>query len=97
MMNNAFVSVSITSVEKRFDIDSTDSGLIVSCYDIASVICLIPVGYWGGHGSKPRWVGFGTLVMGVGVMLYSLPHFTTGLYKWVNEPYTRDVIVHTIT
>ena len=81
MMTNAFVSVSITSVEKRFDIDSTDAGLIASVYDIASVICLIPVGYWGGHGSKPRWLGFGTLIMSVGVAIYALPHFTTGLYK----------------
>ena len=81
MMVSGFVNVSITSVEKRFDIDSTDAGLIASTYDIATVLCLIPVGYWGGHGSKPRWVGLGVLIMGVGAFVFALPHYTTGLYE----------------
>ena len=82
-MVNGFVNVSITSVEKRFDIESTDAGLIASCYDIASVICVIPVGYLGGHGSKPRGLGYGSLIMGVGAFVFALPHFTTGLYELV--------------
>ena len=40
MIVNGFVNVGITSLEKRFDIDSTDAGLIASCYDIATLICL---------------------------------------------------------
>ena len=88
MIVNGFVNVGITSLEKRFDIESTDAGLIASCYDIATVICLIPVGYFGGHGSKPRWLGFGALIMGVGAFIFALPHFTTGLYELV-EPTIR--------
>ena len=88
MIVNGFVNVGITSLEKRFDIESTDAGLIASCYDIATVICLIPVGYFGGHGSKPRWLGFGALIMGVGAFIFALPHFTTDLYELV-EPTIR--------
>ena len=83
MIVNGLLNVSITSIEKRFDIESADAGLIASCYDIAAVICLIPVGYFGGHGSKPRWLGFGALIMGVGAFVFALPHFTTGLYELV--------------
>ena len=88
MIVNGFVNVGITSLEKRFDIDSTDAGLIASCYDIATVICLIPVGYFGGHGSKPRWLGFGALIMGVGAFVFALPHFTTGLYEYMTLTHT---------
>ena len=84
MIVNGFVNANITSIEKRFDINSKDAGLIGSCYDIATVICLIPVGYFGGHGSKPRWLGYGSFVMGVGAFVFVLPHFTTGRYEYVN-------------
>ena len=82
MIVNGMVNVGITSIEKRFDLDSTEAGLDSSCYDIATVICLIPVGYFGEHGSKPRWLGFGALIMGVGAFVLALPHFTTGLYEY---------------
>ena len=88
MIVNGLLNVSITSIEKRFDIESADAGLIASCYDIAAVICLIPVGYFGGHGSKPRWLGFGALIMGVGAFVFALPHFTTGLYEYVTLTHT---------
>lgn len=78
---NGFVNVSLTSIEKRFDIRSTDAGLIASMYDVATVFCLIPVGYFGGRGSKPRWLGFGVLLMSAGSLVYALPHFLTDLYE----------------
>ena len=85
MIVNGLLNASITSIEKRFDIKSKDAGIVGNCYDIAAVICLIPVGYFGGHGSKPRWLGFGALIMGVGAFVFALPHFTTGLYEYVKQ------------
>ena len=48
---NGFVGITISSIEKRFDLASTESGFIMSAYDIASVLCLIPVSYIGGMGA----------------------------------------------
>ena len=92
MIVNGLLNASITSIEKRFDINSKDAGIVGNCYDIAAVICLIPVGYFGGHGSKPRWLGFGALIMGVGAFVFALPHFTTGLYEYVQHVCTNDII-----
>lgn len=81
MVVNGFVNVVISNIEKRYDLSSTESGTIASCYDIASVLCLIPVSYFGGLGCKPRYLGIGVLVMGIGSIVFSLPQFTTGRYK----------------
>ena len=80
-MINGFINSIISNLEKRFDLKSADTGLIASCYDIASVLCLIPVSYLGGIGSKPRWLGFGIILMGLGSIVFAVPHFTTGLYS----------------
>lgn len=75
---NGLINVVISTIEKRFGIRSTDTGLIASSYDIASFICLLPVSYLGGRGSgsKPRWIGAGMAVMGLGSLIFSLPHLT---------------------
>ena len=82
MIVNGFVNVVITSIEKRFDLTSTESGTIASFYDISAVLCLIPVSYFGGFGRKPRWVSTGMFLVGLGSFIFGLPHFTTGLYEY---------------
>ena len=57
MVVNGFVNVVISNIERRYDLTSTETGTIASCYDIASVLCLIPVSYFGGLGCKPRYLG----------------------------------------
>ncbi|PKU31390.1 solute carrier organic anion transporter family member 4a1 [Limosa lapponica baueri] len=87
MTVNGFINTVITSIERRFDLRSYQSGLIASSYDIAACLCLTFVSYFGGNGHKPRWLGWGVLVMGLGSLVFSLPHFTTGRYevRWAAE------------
>lgn len=85
MVVNGFVNVVISTIERRFEITSTESGTIASCYDIASVICLIPISYFGGRGLKPLYVGVGIFVLALGSFTFSLPHFTTSVYKVSNS------------
>ena len=59
----------------RFDLSSTEAGLVASCYDIVSCVCVLFVTYLGGHGHKPQWIGWGAVVMASGILLFSLPHF----------------------
>ncbi|NWX95032.1 SO4A1 protein, partial [Nothoprocta ornata] len=80
MTVNGFINTVVTSIERRFDLRSYQSGLIASSYDIAACACLTFVSYFGGNGHKPRWLGWGVLVMGLGSLLFALPHFTTGRY-----------------
>ncbi|XP_058535586.1 solute carrier organic anion transporter family member 4A1 [Ochotona princeps] len=78
---NGLVNTVVTSLERRFDLHSYQSGLIASSYDIASCLCLTFVSYFGGQGHKPRWLGWGVLVMGTGSLVFALPHFTVGRYQ----------------
>uniref|UniRef100_A0A8C8RBG4 Solute carrier organic anion transporter family member n=1 Tax=Pelusios castaneus TaxID=367368 RepID=A0A8C8RBG4_9SAUR len=78
---NGFINTVITTIERRFDLHSAQSGLIASSYDIAACVCLIFVSYFGGNGHKPRWLGWGVLIMGAGSLVFALPHFTTSQYE----------------
>ena len=81
MTVNGFINTVITSIERRYDLHSYQSGLIASSYDVAACLCLTFVSYFGGQGHKPRWLGWGVLVMGAGSLVFALPHFTAGHYE----------------
>ena len=84
---NGFINVVITTIERRFGLRSAQTGLVASGYDIASFLCLVPVTYFGGRlgASKPRWLGWGVVVMGIGSLTFALPHFLVGQYKATNS------------
>lgn len=73
----------ITTIEKRFGLRSSQTGLIASGYDIASFCLLVPVTYFGGreNASKPRWIAIGMIMMGLGSLVFSLPHFLVDSYR----------------
>lgn len=58
-------------------------GLVASGYDLASFACLVPVTYYGGRrgASKPRFIAIGLIVMGLGSLVFLLPHFLVGNYR----------------
>ena len=74
-----FTNVVISSIEKRFGWDSTQSGIIAGSYDIGSFLSVIPVTYFGGRqgASKPRYIAAGMFVMGTGSLIFASPHFFT--------------------
>lgn len=47
MVVNGFVNVVITTIERRFGLKSSETGLVAGGYDIASFLCLVPVTYFG--------------------------------------------------
>lgn len=80
---NGCINVVITTIERRFGLRSSQTGLVASGYDIASFVCLVPVTYFGGRigASKPRWLGWGVILMGLGSLTFALPHFLVGPYR----------------
>ncbi|CAH1267794.1 SLCO5A1 [Branchiostoma lanceolatum] len=77
-----FVPIILSTLEFRFGLSSTQSALLVITYDIFGVILIPVVTYYGGMRTahKGRWLGLGTLLFGVGCIIFSLPHFTTAYY-----------------
>lgn len=81
MIINGFLNTVVTTIERRFDLRSYQAGLIASSYDIAACLCLTFVSYFGGTGHKPRWLGWGVMIMAFGSLVFALPHFTTPPYQ----------------
>ena len=65
----------------RFGLSSSESGFILSSYNIASCVVIPIVSYVGGRGNKPLWVGWGMAVMGVGCLLFASPRFIADKYE----------------
>ena len=74
-----FTNVVISSIEKRFGWDSTQSGIIAGSYDIGSFLAVIPVTYFGGQklASKPKYIGAGMFAISIGACIFASPHFIT--------------------
>lgn len=65
----------ITTIEKRFEIPSSLSGLIASSYEFGNVITVIFVSYFGSRRHIPVWIGVGAVIMSIGSILFMVPHF----------------------
>lgn len=85
VVTDGFVNTSVTSIERRFGLSSTQSGIIVSVYFFTGVFVNLFVGYFGERGNKARWVAVGMLLYSAGTLLFSLPHFLSGYYQYTES------------
>ncbi|MGH0183386.1 UNVERIFIED_CONTAM: hypothetical protein FKN15_012034 [Acipenser sinensis] len=79
---NGFFSTIISTIEKRYKLNSFQSGIITSSYDIASCVLSLVIPFCGERGHKPRWMAFSAFMLGLGSFICSLPHYTSGLYEY---------------
>jgi solute carrier organic anion transporter family, member 3A len=56
---SGYISSVITTIEKRFEIPSSHSGLIASSYEIGNVFTVIFVSYAGSRKHIPLWIAIG--------------------------------------
>lgn len=83
----------ITTIEKRFEIGSSISGLIAAAYEFGNLVAVIFVSYLGSGRHIPKWIGFGVILMGIGSLLFSLPHIIASKYtinSGVSQNETED-------
>ncbi|XP_049948541.1 solute carrier organic anion transporter family member 5A1 [Schistocerca serialis cubense] len=74
-LSSGYINSVITTIEKRFEIPSSLSGLIASSYEIGNVITVIFVSYLGSRRHIPVWIAIGSVIMGIGSMVFMVPHF----------------------
>ncbi|XP_064484439.1 solute carrier organic anion transporter family member 4A1-like isoform X2 [Ornithodoros turicata] len=94
MVISGFVNVALPVLERRFQLRSVEVGLIVSMYNVGSLLLMSPVTYFGGSGHKPKIMAIGTACMGIGSLIFAIPHFIAPQYKFSKEikdtcPYER--------
>nr|XP_014696700.2 solute carrier organic anion transporter family member 4C1 [Equus asinus] len=78
---NGLVNISISTIEKRYEMKSSLTGLISSSYDISFCLLSLFVSFIGERGHKPRWLAFASFMIGLGALVFSLPKFFSGKYE----------------
>lgn len=77
-----FVFIGLSTVEKRFFLNSVQSGSIAAAYDFSSLIVAVIVSYMGERGHRPLLVGFGSMLFCAGSITWAIPHFVTPNYEY---------------
>lgn len=75
-----FVFIGLSTLEKRFFLNSLQTGSISSAYDFSSLIIAVIVSYMGERGHRPLWVGYGCMLFCAGSITFAIPHFVTPNY-----------------
>ena len=78
---NGVINAIISTLEKRFELPSSKSGLIVSSNDFIAFFLVLFISFYGGERHKPRLIGIGIITLGIGSFIFSLPHFLAGSYS----------------
>ncbi|XP_016052975.1 PREDICTED: solute carrier organic anion transporter family member 1B3-like [Miniopterus natalensis] len=86
-LSGAIMKSSITQIERRFDITSSIAGLIDGSFEIGNLFLIVFVSYFGSKLHRPKIIGIGSFVMGIGSILTALPHFFMGYYRYSKETY----------
>ncbi|OAF72102.1 hypothetical protein A3Q56_00097 [Intoshia linei] len=94
MVINGFVSVAISTLEKRYGLTSLQTGILAAFYDIVIVVVVIPVTYFATKTNKikiiGRFIGVSIILMGIGSLIFILPQFITPAYEYQNNSLTSS-------
>ncbi|KAL6082610.1 hypothetical protein STEG23_001641, partial [Scotinomys teguina] len=76
---------SITQIERRFDISSSTAGFIDGGFEIGNLLVIVFVSYFGNKLHRPKLIGIGCFIMGLGGLMIAMPHFFMGYYRYSSE------------
>uniref|UniRef100_A0A8B9K2R9 Solute carrier organic anion transporter family member n=1 Tax=Astyanax mexicanus TaxID=7994 RepID=A0A8B9K2R9_ASTMX len=78
----AYLVSVLTTLERRFNLQSADVGVIASSFEIGNLALILFVSYFGARAHRPRLIGCGGIVMALGALLSALPEFLTNQYEY---------------
>lgn len=71
----------LTSLETRYEFSSLELGMLTSTFDFTVLVTVIFISYFATNSHKPRWLGVGAFILGIGTLLFASPQYFTGTYK----------------
>ncbi|XP_061078254.1 solute carrier organic anion transporter family member 3A1 isoform X1 [Conger conger] len=78
----AYLVSVLTTLERRFNLQSADVGVIASSFEIGNLALILFVSYFGAKAHRPRLIGCGGIVMALGALLSALPEFLAHQYEF---------------
>ncbi|KAK3087583.1 hypothetical protein FSP39_007828 [Pinctada imbricata] len=97
-LSTGYLNSVLTTIEKRFEIGSSISGLIAASYEFGSLAAVVFISYFGGRRHIPKWIGRGIFFMGLGSITFALPHFFAEkytVYQGISQNNTDENICKT--
>lgn len=70
--------ITLTTLEKRFKIPSSTTGIILSGNEISQILLSLILSYVGGHRNRPRWIAWGVVFCALSCFILAMPHFIYG-------------------
>ncbi|KAF7666520.1 hypothetical protein LDENG_00104440 [Lucifuga dentata] len=86
----AYLVSVLTTLERRFNLQSADVGVIASSFETGNLALILFVSYFGAKAHRPRLIGCGGIVMALGALLSALPEFLTNQYE-IGEMWRTDI------
>ncbi|XP_006912729.1 solute carrier organic anion transporter family member 1C1 isoform X2 [Pteropus alecto] len=77
-----YLKSTITQIERRFEIPSSLVGVIDGSFEIGNLLVITLVSYFGARLHRPKIIGAGCLIMGVGTLLIAMPQFFMKQYRY---------------
>ena len=96
MVVNGLLGVNISTIERRFALSSSQTAWISASYEISGVPVLLIIGYLGLALHRPVWIGGGLVTLGIGFVIYSIPHFAAPLYRYADTGESSNLCVKTV-
>ncbi|XP_055590283.1 solute carrier organic anion transporter family member 74D [Uranotaenia lowii] len=70
--------ITLTTLEKRFKIPSSTTGIILSGNEISQILLSLILSYVGGYRNRPRWIAWGVVFCALSCFILATPHFIFG-------------------
>ncbi|XP_063703660.1 solute carrier organic anion transporter family member 74D isoform X2 [Culicoides brevitarsis] len=77
-MSFVYFVVSLTTLEKRFQIPSSTTGIVLCGNEISQILLSLILSYFGGQRNRPRWISWGVMFCALSCFILASPHFFYG-------------------
>lgn len=79
-VTTGLIPASLSTLERRYELSSVESGLILSTYDIVKLLMVIPVSYLAGKRHIPKAIAFCCVIMSLGCATFAFVHYLSPPY-----------------